>query len=227
MLSLLCLIFFVSAAQAHGTVGDETEEAVSSDAPASDTAAREGEGHPATAWAGSVRAALARRSHDLVLASRSALAWSEHGVASWYGHMRHSRRQVAHQTSSGNSFDPTALTAAHPTLPMGTRILVRSQDTGRSVVVTVNDRGPFHGSRIIDLSPAAAAELGMLSAGTANVVLQPLPATEVAQAEPSDTNAEALSAAEPQPVRRAPVVAHPAHAMHAAVHHVTPKHHRH
>ncbi|WP_246386894.1 septal ring lytic transglycosylase RlpA family protein [Gluconacetobacter sacchari] len=187
MLSLLCLVFFMSAAHARGGAGDADT------APAA--------GHPVTAWAASVHAALARRSHDLAMASRSALAWSERGVASWYGRARHARQSLR-RTSSGRSFDPGALTAAHPTLPMGTRVLVRSQDTGRSVVVTVNDRGPFHGSRIIDLSPAAAAELGMLNAGTAHVVLRPMPATEVAQAEASDTSADAVAAAGPRASRR-------------------------
>lgn len=183
-----------------GAAGADTDGSPS-DAPPSDTPAGDAPiagataGHPVTAWAASVRAALARRSHRLMLASRSALSWSEHGVASWYGHLRPARR-----TSSGHPFDPHALTAAHPTLPMGTRVLVRSQDTGRSVVVTVNDRGPFLHSRIIDLSPAAAARIGMLDSGTAHVVIEPV--TEVAQAEPGDTSADAIAAAAPGEPRR-------------------------
>ncbi|MBB2189135.1 septal ring lytic transglycosylase RlpA family protein [Gluconacetobacter azotocaptans] len=173
-----------------GAAGADTD-ASPSDAPPPQATT----GHPVTAWAASVRAALAKRSHRLVTASRTALSWSEHGVASWYGHLRPVRR-----TSSGHPFDPHALTAAHPTLPMGTRVLVRSQDTGRSVVVTVNDRGPFLHHRIIDLSPAAAARIGMLDAGTAHVVIEPL--TEVAQAEPDDTSEDAIAAAAPGAPRR-------------------------
>lgn len=209
MLSLLCLVFFMSAACAREGTGDVAPTSASSDGAASDAQAVEGDGRPATAWAASVRAALARRSHSLAVASRSAIAWSEQGVASWYGHLRHPRRQVMHRTSSGSTFDPQALTAAHPTLPMGTKLLVRSQETGRSVVVTVNDRGPFHGSRIIDLSPAAAAQLGMLSAGTAHVVIQSASAVEVAQAEAGDSSADAIAAAGPHAGRR--VTAAPRH----------------
>ncbi|MFW7268405.1 septal ring lytic transglycosylase RlpA family protein [Gluconacetobacter sp. Hr-1-5] len=203
MLSLLCLVFFMSAASAReGT--DAAPMRASSDGAAADAQAVGADGRPVTAWAASVRAALARRTHTLAAASRSALAWSEQGVASWYGHMRRPRRQAVSRTSSGSTFDPKALTAAHPTLPMGTRLLVRSQETGRSVVVTVNDRGPFHGSRIIDLSPAAAAQLGMLSAGTAHVVIQSASAVEVAQAEAADSSADAIAAAGPHAVRHAP-----------------------
>ncbi|MBB2204043.1 septal ring lytic transglycosylase RlpA family protein [Gluconacetobacter takamatsuzukensis] len=203
MLSLLCLVFFVSAACAReGAEGGDAAPVRAAPAATTDVQATGADGRPVTAWAASVRAALARRSHTLVVASRSALGWSEQGVASWYGHMRHPRHEVRRRTSSGTTFDPKALTAAHPTLPMGTRVLVRSQDTGRSVVVTVNDRGPFLGSRIIDLSPAAAAQLGMLSAGTAHVVIQTAPTTEVAQAEASDSSADAIAAAGPHAVRR-------------------------
>ena len=88
------------------------------------------------------------------------------------------------------------LTCAHPTLPLGTKVLVTSETTGRSVVVTVNDRGPY-GGRIVDLSRAAAARIGMLGAGTDNVTLQPASAeaVEVAQAEDSDTSDQAIAAA--------------------------------
>ncbi|MBB2178386.1 septal ring lytic transglycosylase RlpA family protein [Gluconacetobacter tumulicola] len=207
MLSLLCLVFFVSAACAHEGA-DTAPVRASSDAEVSDAQALGADGRPVTAWAASVHAALARRSHALAAASRSALAWSEQGVASWYGHARRPRHEVVRRTSSGSNFDPRALTAAHPTLPMGTRVLVRSQDTGRSVVVTVNDRGPFLGRRIIDLSPAAAAQLGMLNAGTAHVVIQPASPVEVAQAEASDSSADAIAAAGPHAVRRATDAAH-------------------
>ncbi|MBB2155630.1 septal ring lytic transglycosylase RlpA family protein [Gluconacetobacter diazotrophicus] len=195
LMALACLFAFASTACGREvTAGAETVPA-----PASpDISSAVGDdGHPPTAWAASVRAALARRSQHLMHVGRSALSWSEQGVASWYGHLRRVR-----PTSSGRAFDPRALTAAHPTLPMGTRVLVRSEDTGRSVVVTVNDRGPFLGSRIIDLSPAAAARLGMLNAGTAHVVLQPAPVTEVAQAESTDTSADAIAAAAPGAPRR-------------------------
>ncbi|HXG15373.1 MAG TPA: septal ring lytic transglycosylase RlpA family protein [Calidithermus sp.] len=77
------------------------------------------------------------------------------GYASWYGHPHHGRR-----TASGEVFDRTALTAAHRTLPFGTRLLVTNLANGRSVEVRVNDRGPSVPGRLIDLSEAAAERLG-------------------------------------------------------------------
>ena len=90
----------------------------------------------------------------------------QRGKASWYGPGFHGRR-----TASGERFDMEALTAAHRTLPFGTRIRVRNSQNGREVVVRINDRGPWVGDRIIDLSKAAAAALGLLQAGEAPVVL--------------------------------------------------------
>jgi rare lipoprotein A len=88
------------------------------------------------------------------------------GKASWYGHKFHGRR-----TSSGERFDMNDLTAAHETLPFGTRVRVRNVTNGREVVVRINDRAPRMRDRIIDLSKAAAAALGFLQAGEAPVVL--------------------------------------------------------
>lgn len=82
------------------------------------------------------------------------------GKASWYGRKFHGRR-----TSNGETFDMEALTAAHRTLPFGTQLLVTNRKTGKSCVVKVNDRGPYHGNRVIDLSMAAARKLNMISSG--------------------------------------------------------------
>lgn len=95
----------------------------------------------------------------------------QEGLVSWYGEHFHAR-----PTASGEAFDAKAMTMAHPTLPFGTRVKVTNLRNGRSVVLRVNDRGPFVGSRIADLSEAAAAYLGMLRRGIAQVrleVLQP------------------------------------------------------
>ncbi|MGI3903665.1 MAG: septal ring lytic transglycosylase RlpA family protein [Janthinobacterium lividum] len=78
------------------------------------------------------------------------------GLASWYG-----PGFSGHRTASGERFNTGALTAAHRSLPFGSRVRVTSRRTGRSVVVRINDRGPFVGGRIIDLSPAASRVLGM------------------------------------------------------------------
>ncbi|WP_235506478.1 septal ring lytic transglycosylase RlpA family protein [Altererythrobacter sp. Root672] len=86
------------------------------------------------------------------------------GVASWYGREFEGRR-----TASGERFDPDEYTAAHRTLPFGSK--VRVSRNGHSVVVRINDRGPFHGGRVIDLSQAAAEDLGIRSAGSGRVEL--------------------------------------------------------
>lgn len=77
-------------------------------------------------------------------------------------------------TANGERFDPSDLTAAHRTLPFGSLVKVTNAVTGKSTVVKINDRGPFHGNREIDLSKAAADEVGMLKAGTAKVHLEVL-----------------------------------------------------
>jgi|GEM_PF-639455 len=89
------------------------------------------------------------------------------GVASWYGRRFHGRK-----TASGERYDMRAMTAAHRTLPFGTRVRVSVGD--RSVEVCINDRGPFSGRRIIDLSKAAAKELDMVKAGLKQVRLEVL-----------------------------------------------------
>lgn len=89
------------------------------------------------------------------------------GEASFYGH-----KFAGRPTASGEVFDPTDLTAAHRTLPFGTQVRVTNMANGRSVVVRVNDRGPYAADRLIDLSRAAAMQIGMVQAGTANVRLE-------------------------------------------------------
>ena len=86
--------------------------------------------------------------------------------ASWYGSKFHGRR-----TASGEKFDVNELTAAHRTLPFGRKVLVKSLTTGRVVVVRINDRGPFHSERIIDLSQAAAIKLDIIQKGEDQVAL--------------------------------------------------------
>ena len=89
------------------------------------------------------------------------------GVASYYGRKFHGR-----PTASGQRFDMNAMTAAHRTLPFGSQVRVTNPATGRSVVVTINDRGPFHGNRVIDVSRAAATELGLIARGHGSVELE-------------------------------------------------------
>ncbi|MEX0269316.1 septal ring lytic transglycosylase RlpA family protein [Leptolyngbyaceae cyanobacterium UHCC 1019] len=89
------------------------------------------------------------------------------GLASWYGPGFHGNR-----SASGEVFNQNAMTAAHRTLPFGTQVLVTNVNNGQSVVVRINDRGPFHGNRIIDLSTAAARVLGVVQSGVALVKLE-------------------------------------------------------
>ncbi len=88
----------------------------------------------------------------------------QRGHASWYGPGFHGRR-----TASGEKFNSAALTAAHRHLPFGARVRVVNEKTGRSVIVRINDRGPFIGGRIIDLAHGAARQLGMDGVATVSL----------------------------------------------------------
>lgn len=98
-----------------------------------------------------------------------ARGYRERGIASWYGKKFHGRR-----TSSGEPYDMYAMTAAHKTLPLPSYARVRNLENGRSVVVRVNDRGPFLHNRLIDLSYAAAWKLGIVASGTGIVEVETL-----------------------------------------------------
>lgn len=87
--------------------------------------------------------------------------WSDEGMISYYADKFHGRR-----TASGQVFDKNAMTAAHRSLPFGTKVEVTNLANGKSVVVTINDRGPYAEDRILDLSPAAARKIGLLGRGT-------------------------------------------------------------
>ncbi len=104
----------------------------------------------------------------------------ERGTASWYG-----RRFHGQKTASGEPYDMFAMTAAHRTFPIPSYVRVTNVKNGKSVVVRVNDRGPFHSNRIIDVSYAAAARLGFVSAGSAVVDVERVFPGEVVSIEPS------------------------------------------
>ncbi len=91
------------------------------------------------------------------------------GQASWYGPGFYGNR-----TANGEVFRPGTMTAAHRTLPFGTKVRVTNLNNGRVAVVRINDRGPFHGNRVIDLGHGAAKELGVVSSGLARVKLEVL-----------------------------------------------------
>ncbi len=98
---------------------------------------------------------------------KSSAGFSQRGIGSWYGQKFHGRK-----TSNGERYDMYAMTAAHKTLPIPSYVRVTNLDNGRSAVVRINDRGPFHDGRIIDLSYAAASKLGYAGAGTARVAIE-------------------------------------------------------
>ncbi|MDQ7973315.1 MAG: septal ring lytic transglycosylase RlpA family protein [Rhodocyclaceae bacterium] len=126
----------------------------------------------------------------------------QRGGASWYGLQFHQRK-----TASGERFDMGAFTAAHKTLPFGTRLCVRSLVNGREVLVRVNDRGPYAAGRIIDLSQAAAEQLQMVGLGIKQVALTRIDAAGgrcngVAVAPSDDAGGPALVADTPRPEAR-------------------------
>src|SRR6185503_13653217 len=102
------------------------------------------------------------------------------GVASWYGPGFHGRR-----TASGEIYDQDGLTAAHQSLPFGTRVRVTNLDNGRAVDVRITDRGPFVGGRVIDLSRAAARVIGLIGPGVGPVRVEVLEPTAVVRAAPA------------------------------------------
>lgn len=100
--------------------------------------------------------------------------YQEKGIASWYGSKFHGRR-----TSSGETYDMYAMTAAHKTLPLPSYVEVTNLSNGRKVIVKVNDRGPFHDNRLIDLSYTAAKKLGILGNGTGMVEIRAITGDKV------------------------------------------------
>ena len=107
----------------------------------------------------------------------TAEGYQERGEASWYGSKFHGRK-----TSSGEVYSMYDMTAAHKSLPLPTFVEVKNVANGKTIIVKVNDRGPFHGGRIIDLSYTAASKLDMLDTGTAEVIVTAL-TTHVADAD--------------------------------------------
>lgn len=119
----------------------------------------------------------------------SAQGYVERGTASWYGTKFNGRN-----TSSGETYDICAFTAAHRTLPLPSYVRVTNLDNGRSVIVRVNDRGPFHEGRLIDLSYAAAVRLGVNRTGTAHVELRALSAGDSSTAQAASPASAVVSA---------------------------------
>ena len=130
-------------------------------------------GHPCRPQRGMALRALALLAALALAPGRSGAQALETGVASWYGPNFHGKR-----TANGEVYDKERLSCAHKTMAFGTYLRVLNLDNGSSVVVRVNDRGPFAKNRVVDLSEAAARIIGMIASGTARVSLTPIPKEE-------------------------------------------------
>ena len=129
--------------------------------------------------------------------------YRQRGIGSWYGRKFHGQR-----TSSGERYDMYAMTAAHATLPIPSYARVTSLANGRSVIVRVNDRGPFHSGRLVDLSYAAAYKLGYAGAGSASVEVESITREEMPMIAARRRQAvQTVAAATPQPNAEQPVAA--------------------
>ena len=122
------------------------------------------------------------------------------GIASWYGRKFHGNK-----TANGEIYDMYAMTAAHPTLPLPSYARVTHARNGRSVIVRINDRGPFHASRIIDLSYVAAAKLDLITPGSGPVIVEAITQDEIRKNAYQRTN-DAAPKAMPIPVAPPPAL---------------------
>ena len=127
----------------------------------------------------------------------NSLSYKEQGTASWYGTKFHGRK-----TSNGETYDMYAMTAAHKSLPIPTYLKVKNIANNKEIIVRVNDRGPFHGNRIIDLSYAAAAKLDILGKGTAVVQLE---AINTSSRSPSLPAHKAINTTDTTPLKPLPL----------------------
>jgi len=155
---------------------------------------------------GLIGAALAASAATIVLVFgfgiASPLAATQCGKATWY--------DLAGKTASGEYASAAAMVAAHRTLPFGTRVRVDNIENGRSVVVRINDRGPTERDRVIDVSRSAAAELGLIQMGIAEVRVTTLDRADVSLDRPCRDSGAAASSAMPLPrTRPGPVIAPP------------------
>lgn len=150
-------------AQDHGPVQDVDVSDVTDAIPRYEAPRTAGNRSPYTVWGKQYR----------VMAVSDADGYVQEGIASWYGKKFH-----GHKTSNGEVYDMYKMTAAHKSLPLPSYARVTNLDNGRSVIVRVNDRGPFHGNRLIDLSWAAAKKLDFLDKGTARVEVASITVTQ-------------------------------------------------
>ena len=127
------------------------------------------------------------------------------GIASWYGPGFHGEK-----TANGEKYDMYAMTAAHPVLPVPSYVRVTRVSTGKSIIVRINDRGPFHPGRIIDLSYVAAAKLGLIGPGSGDVVVQAITNNDILAGNYREDSSPLLASAAPAAAVTSPVPAAPA-----------------
>lgn len=129
----------------------------------------------------------------------------QEGTASWYGRQFHGNK-----TANGETYDMYAMTAAHPTLPIPSYARITRANTGKSIIVRVNDRGPFHSTRIMDLSYVAAAKLGLIGPGSGQVIVEAITNSDIARGAGTRTASNIQPSTvsghqQPKPVAPAPV----------------------
>jgi len=135
---------------------------------------------------------------------KTSAQFQQQGIASWYGTKFH-----GHKTSSGEPYDMYAMTAAHKSLPLPTWLEVTNRNNGKKVIVKVNDRGPFIGDRILDLSYAAAAKLGVTDTGTAPVTIRAIDPAQYLARKRQSQQIQVATTAVPPVTSAAPVQATP------------------
>jgi len=166
-----CTLLALAAACSEVPTSTSTDSQVSDGAPlrhieADDVADAVPRADPILAVGNKTPYQVNGKTYDILASARN---YKERGIASWYGTKFHGRK-----TSNGELYDLYAATAAHKTLPIPTYARVTNLNNGRSVIVRVNDRGPFHDDRLIDLSYGAAVKLGYMEKGTAPVEVEVL-----------------------------------------------------
>lgn len=166
--AMMCTLLLISSS-AVAVESESIKERVASVSPVADTVVKTEKLHRSANMTYKV---AGKRYYPLKKVS----SFSETGNASWYGPGFHGRK-----TSNGERFDMNMMTAAHPTLPIPSYARVTNLKNGKEVVVRINDRGPFHGGRVMDVSKAAAQKLGFIHAGTARIrVEQIIPSQQTA-----------------------------------------------
>lgn len=163
---VVILLFLIGCSSAPPSRYSQTHDSIPSRLPTTDELKEPIPKTEAPSRQGNRTYSLFGRTYNIVPNARG---YTEEGLASWYGEKFH-----GHLTSNGETYDMYAMSAAHKTLPLPTYVRVTNLANERSVVVRVNDRGPFHDKRIIDLSYVAAYKLGMLATGTSRVRVEAL-----------------------------------------------------